>query len=108
MNEACLFETKALRDKTILIIQQIFPSYYDKIKEIFKLENPVFRVSNCMLYIWQVLITLDSRGSRGEDYFLLSKQCCSNQTKQMFYYYKILPAHFAWKKTETEICERTN
>ena len=42
INEAYLFQTT-------LIVQQIIPPYYNKIKALFKFENPVFRVSNCML-----------------------------------------------------------
>ena len=51
INDACLFETTAWRNKTALIVQQIIPPNYDKIQIFFNLERktPVFRVSNCML-----------------------------------------------------------
>jgi len=39
INEACLFETKVPRNKTLLIFQHIIPSYNDKIHDFFKFAN---------------------------------------------------------------------
>ena len=35
----------------------------------FDLNIPVFRVSNCMMYIWQLRVTLDSCGSRDKCWY---------------------------------------
>ena len=50
--------------KLHLLFNKYFFLSMIKSRNSFDLKIPVFRVSNCMMYIWQLRVTFDSCGSR--------------------------------------------